>query len=116
MLMVNDAEGPMSTKESWYRIEYHQIVRGVVQPVAWVEQANNHGFCVDHGKTPGERAENWLRYCAQDWVNTGAGQPGRWVGVLWRLDDDHQPLHEMARLEFRFQSNADVTERGSVTA
>lgn len=103
-------------KESWYRIEYHRIVRGVVGPLVWAEQANNHGFCVSEGKNATERAENWLRYCAEDWLAGGEAEAGRWAGVLWRLDDNQQPLHELARLEFRRQLSTNLSGSGSATA
>ncbi|MCO1580470.1 hypothetical protein M8C13_32425 [Crossiella sp. SN42] len=98
-------------RESWHRIEYHRIERGVVGPAVDAEEVNNHGFAVSWGGTTRERAEDWLRYCAQDWFERAHAEPGRWIAVMWRLTDDRAPLHEMARLEFRWRSNADQSVR-----
>ncbi|HEY8371349.1 MAG TPA: hypothetical protein VIL00_01260 [Pseudonocardiaceae bacterium] len=64
----------------WHRVEYFRIERGA-RVLVDTEDIDDHGPYLGRGGP-----EEYARLCAEDYLDRREAPPGRWLVVLWRLD------------------------------
>ncbi|GGM36599.1 hypothetical protein GCM10012275_04730 [Longimycelium tulufanense] len=90
----------------WHRIELFRIDRGR-RVLQHSQDVDDHGPYVCRG------AEEWARIVTEDHLERWSLPHGRWLVVVWRLDQERSPVAKLCEVRLNWNgrpSESDITD------